>query len=342
MNKKVLEVKMNKIDKLKIGNVEIEKTAGLAPMASVADRAYRILCKRYHASYLVSEMISSKGLCYSDRKTAELCTVTDEERPMALQIFGEDADFMQKSVDIIEKYTPSIIDINMGCPVPKVVNNLSGSALMKNPKLAEDIVRAVVKESSVPVTVKFRSGWDKDNINAVDFAKRMESAGASAVAVHGRTREQFYSGKADWDIIRQVKEAVSIPVMGNGDVDSVESCVEMYRQTGCDLVLIGRASYGRPWLFRQIYEHFAGLKVSSEPSFDERLDIMLTHAKMIIDFKDEKTGMREARKHVAWYLKGIAHAASYRNACAELNTYDDLRFMVDRIRKTEKEESENI
>lgn len=325
------------METIKIGNVKIEKTACLAPMASVADRAYRTLCKKYHASYVVSEMISSKGLFYSDKKTAELCRVTEFEKPMALQIFGEEPEFMKRSVEIISKYNPSIIDINMGCPVPKVVGNGSGSALMKNPKLAAEIVRAVVSQSPVPVTVKIRLGWDSDSINAVEFAKRMEDAGADAIAVHGRTRTQMYSGKADWESIGKVKQAVSVPVIGNGDVDSVQKCVEMYEQTGCDLVMIGRASYGRPWIFEQIYNYYNGLPVKPEPSADEKLDVMLLHAKMIVENKGERIGMREARKNVAWYIKGMPDAAAFRNACGTLDTYNDLEKLVATIRKNTKE-----
>jgi len=323
------------MNKMKIGGVEIEQTACLAPMASVADKAYRTLCKRFHASYVVSEMISSKGLVYCDKKTAKLCEVTDFEQPMALQIFGEEPEFMRHSVEIIEKYTPSIVDINMGCPVPKIAGNGSGSALMKTPKLASEIVRAVVRATKIPVTVKIRSGWDFDNINAVEFAKMLEDSGAAAIAVHARTKTQMYSGKADWDIISQVKKAVKVPIIGNGDVSSIDECVKMYSQTGCDLVMIGRASYGRPWVFQQIYEYFRTGKIIPEPSLDERLDIMLDHISMIVQNKGERMGMLEARKHIAWYLKGLPRAASFRNESGSLSTFDELLTLTEKARNSE-------
>ena len=238
------------MNNITIGNVTLEKSAALAPMAGVADRSYRLMCREYGAAYTVSEMVSAKGICYSDRKTAELCTITEGERPMGIQLFGYEADFMAEAVKIVLDYNPDIIDINMGCPVPKVVNTGAGSALMKNPKLAAEITEAAVKAAGdVPVTVKIRSGWSADTINAVEMAKAAEYAGAAAVAVHGRTRDMFYSGTADYSVIKAVKDAVKIPVIGNGDITDGESCLRMYRETGCDLVMVGRGSYGNPFIF---------------------------------------------------------------------------------------------
>ena len=321
------------METIKIGKVEIEKTACLAPMASVADKAYRLICKEFHASYLVSEMVSTKGICYSDKKTAELCGISEKEYPIALQLFGEEPIYFEKAIEICNKYTPSIIDINMGCPVPKIAGNGSGSALMKSPKLAADIVRSAVKASNCPVTVKIRKGWDENNVNAVEFAKMLEDAGAAAITIHGRTRNQMYTGKADWGIIKEVKDAVRIPVIGNGDVASVEDCDRMYKETGCDLVMIGRGSYGRPWIFEQIYQYYTNSIILPEPTLDEKMEVLLHHVSLIIEFKGERLGIREARKHAAWYLKGLPNAASFRNHCGQLNSYEDLKDLVINFKK---------
>lgn len=316
---------------IKIGNVEIEKSAALAPMASVADKSYRLLCKEFGASYLVSEMISSKGLCFGDKKTARLCEIENEERPMGLQIFGEEAVYMGKAAYILNKYNPDIIDINMGCPVPKIVGNGSGSALMKSPKTALEIAEETVKNANCPVTVKIRAGWDNDSINAVEFAKALEQTGISAIAVHGRTRSQMYSGQADWDIIKQVKKAISIPVIGNGDVKYPEDCNAMYEQTACDLVMIGRGSYGKPWIFREIKHYLETGQLLPEISLEEKMSVMLRHGRMLCKYKGEKQGMKEMRKNVAWYIKGLPGSARMRGDCGLLNHYSDLETMAEQI-----------
>lgn len=318
---------------LKIGNVTIEKTAALAPMASVADRAYRLMAKEFGAAYCVGEMASCKGLCYSDRKTAELLSVSGVERPMAVQLFGAEPDFMAKAVKIAEEYSPDIIDINAGCPMPKIVCGGAGSALMKTPELFGELVRAAAEATKIPVTAKIRAGWDAGTKNAVEMAKIAEENGAAAIAVHGRTKEQLYSGKADWDIIKAVKSAVSIPVIGNGDVASVEDCLRMYEYTGCDLVMIGRGSYGRPWLFGQIRDYFEGKTPRPEPELDEKLEIMRRHIALLCEDKGELTGMKEARRQASWYIKGIAGAAGLRNKFGGMNTLSDLDELIKIIKK---------
>lgn len=314
---------------VKIGNVEIEKTAMLAPMASVADKAYRTICKEYGAAYVISEMVSVKGLYYSDNKTDELCHISDFERPMAIQLFGDDPLYFKLSVEKINKYTPCIIDINMGCPVPKVAGNGSGSALMKNPALAGKIIAATVSAAKCPVTVKIRSGWDFDNINAVEMAKIAEDNGASAVAVHARTKTQLYSGKADWEIIQRVKNAVNITVIGNGDINSPEDAKRMYDETGCDLVMIGRATYGKPWIFSQVKEYLENGTYTPDPTAEERMKILLHHAELIVENKGERKGMAEARKHAAWYMKGMKNAASFRNRCGEIDSMESLEKLIE-------------
>lgn len=323
---------MSGIKSIKIGNVEIEKTASLAPMAGMADAAYRLMAKKYGAALVCGEMASCKGLCYTDRKSAGLLEVTEAERPMAVQLFGSEPEFFAKAAKIAAGYRPDIIDINCGCPVPKVVSTGAGSALMKNPKLIGELVKAVKSATDIPVTVKIRLGWDNNSINAPEAAKEAEDSGAAAVAVHGRTKTQMYSGQADWEAISRVKEAVSIPVIGNGDVASVEDCVRMYEYTGCDLVMIGRGSYGRPWLFGQIRDHFEGKAPRPEPELCEKLDIMRRHIAMLVEDKGERTGMKEARRQAAWYIKGIEGAASFRNKFGSMNTMSDLDELAELIR----------
>lgn len=319
------------IEYISIGKVRIPRTAALAPMAGVADHAYRLMCKRYGAAYAVSEMVSAKGICYSDRKTAALCTVTDEERPMAVQLFGSEPEFMAKAVGIVLEYKPDIIDINMGCPVPKVVNTGAGSALMKDIKLAADITEAAVRAAEdTPVTVKFRSGWDSSDINAAEFARAVEAAGASAITVHGRTREQYYSGTADISVIAGVKNAVKIPVIGNGDVNSLSSCINMYEATGCDLVMIGRGSYGNPFVFEEIGSYFQG-KSYTPPTVEEKMKVMLEHIRLIISLsgKTEEMAMHEARKHAAWYMNGCYGSAKFRGRCYQLSSYGEAELLAE-------------
>ena len=320
---------------LQIGNVKIKKTAALAPMAGVADYAFRKVAKEYGAAYVVSEMASCKGMVYSDRKTAELLTVTDYERPMAVQLFGCEPEFVTPAVKIAEGFNPDIIDLNSGCPVPKVAGNGSGSALMKNPKLFGEMITAMVKATDLPVTVKIRKGWDDNSVNAVEIAKIAEECGAAAVAVHGRTKNQMYSGNADWDIIAAVKQAVKIPVIGNGDVDSAEKCAEMYKYTGCDLVMIGRGACGKPWLFREIEQYFSGEEITPV-TFEERISTMRRQIEYLVQNKGEYIGMKEARMQTGWYLKGMPGAAQYRAQCGTLSTMDDLDKLIETIRKEQE------
>lgn len=300
-------------------------------MAGVADTAFRTVMKRFGAAYLVGEMASCKGLCYSDRKTAELLSLTDTERPAAIQLFGCEPEFAARAVEIAERYDPDIIDLNAGCPVPKVAGNGAGSALMKDPKLFGEMISALVKAAHVPVTVKIRAGWDAEHINAREIAHIAEECGASAVAVHARTKTQMYGGKADRGIIAEVKRTVRIPVIGNGDVDSVESCEAMYRETGCDLVMIGRGAYGNPWLFRDIDDYYEGRPAQAPPTLTERLDVMREHIELLVKCKGAYTGMKEARAQAAFYLKGMPNAAKYRGLCGKLSEISDLYDLIDII-----------
>ncbi len=314
-----------------IARQTVPQTASLAPMASVADTAYRTLCAEHGACMTTGELVSAKGLCYGSKGSAELCRITAAERPMGLQLFGSEPDFIGEAVRMLLDFQPDWIDLNMGCPVPKVVNQGAGSALMKTPELAEECLKAAVRaaEGKAAVTIKMRIGWDADHINAVEFAKRMEAAGAEAIAVHARTRTQFYSGNADWKQIAAVKQAVSVPVIGNGDITSGADAVRMYRETGCDLVMVGRASYGNPWIFEEIIHALNG-NAFTPPDVESRLREMLRHMRMILDHseKSEQLAMREARKHALWYLRGYPGAAAFRARSAGLCTYADAEALA--------------
>ena len=325
------------IKPLQIGNVTLENNFILAPMAGVTDLPFRLLCKEQGAGLLCMEMVSAKAIHYKNRNTEELLSIDPRENPVSLQLFGSDPVIMGEIAKQIEERPFDILDINMGCPVPKVVNNGDGSALMKNPLLAGKIIEATARAIQKPVTVKIRKGFDDDHVNAVELAHIAQESGAAAVAVHGRTREQYYSGKADWDIIRQVKEAVSIPVIGNGDILTAMDVIRMGEQTGCDGFMIARGAEGNPWIFKQILHYFENGEELAKPEFSEVRNMILRHARMQIDFKGEYTAIREMRKHAAWYTAGYKNSSKLRARVCEVETYEELEALFDEVlERTEK------
>ena len=318
---------------MNIKNVEFNSIAFLAPMAGMADMAFRELCADYGAGYTVTEMVSSKGLTMGDKKSAMLLTLGERERKAGAQIFGDNPEIMAEAAVKCLEFKPDIIDINMGCPAPKVAMNGGGASLMKNPRLAGEIVKAVSQAVDIPVTVKIRKGWDDNSVNAVELAKILEKNGAAAIAVHGRTRMQMYSGEVDYDIIRRVKEAVDIPVIGNGDITDVQSAAIMLEKTGCDAIMIGRGALGNPWIFQQINAYLNECRVIPEPSLTEKITVMLAHIKKIIEYKGEYTGIREARHHAGYYTKGLRGGAKFRAEMGSLESFEQLEEITYRIIK---------
>ena len=320
-----------KDNNLKIGNVGLQSPFLLAPLAGITDGPFRRLCREAGAGLVYSEMVSAKGLWYKDKNTGGLLEILPGEGPVAYQLFGHEPEIMAFAARELDKRDNVIFDINMGCPVPKIVKNGEGSALMKNPDLAHDVVAAAVKNTSKPVTVKIRAGWDADSINAVEVAHAVSAAGASAIAVHGRTREQYYSGKADWSVIAAVKRAVDIPVIGNGDVTDGASALRMMDETGCDFVMVARGALGNPWIFRELNAAWRGETLPPPPTKEDKKQMMLRHLNDVLDLKGEYVAVREMRKHVGWYLKGVPGAAAFRGKINQINSAGELRSAIENI-----------
>lgn len=313
---------------MKIGNVVLDNNVILAPMAGVSDLPFRLLCKEQGVGMTCSEMVSAKAISFHNKNTEALLETAPQERPVSLQLFGSDPDIISEMAAYIEDRPFDVLDINMGCPVPKVAGNGEGSALMRNPKLVEEIISKTARRIKKPLTVKIRKGFTEQEVNAVEIARIAEASGAAAIAVHGRTREQYYSGTADWDIIRQVKEAVKIPVIGNGDVTSAQKAKQLLDETGCDGVMVGRAAQGNPWIFKEITHYLATGELLPRPDKAEVRDMMLRHARMQIEYKGEYIGMREMRKHVAWYTSGYPNSAKLRGCINEVESYEELEALL--------------
>lgn len=314
---------------MKIGNVQLNNKVFLSPMAGVTDLPFRLICKEKGCGMLYTEMINAKALCYDDENTKKMLKIEEEEHPIAVQIFGSEPEFMGKAAAIMNEYPNEILDINMGCPAPKVIKNGDGSALMRNPKLASEVLSSVVKNSKKPVTLKIRKGWDDDSVNAVEIAKIAEQCGISALAIHGRTREQFYSGKADWDIIEQIKQTINIPVIGNGDVFEVEDAVNMLEKTKCDAIMIGRGAQGNPWIFKRINHYMETGEILPEPTLEERITTAIKHMNLAVAEHGEYVAVREMRKHIGWYLKGLKNSAKYRDQINKITDYKEVIAMLE-------------